>query len=80
MIIYLNNYYVLFSFHSNAYKANVLLRLLSYSSFVTQNYLQHSIDITTEQSFRYRELDYSKNLNIQKCIIVLGFCESYHNC
>ena len=42
----------------NVYKGNVLLLLLS--SLVTQKYLQHSIDITTEQSFRYMELIDSK--------------------
>ena len=37
--------------HRNAYNANVLLLLLS--SLVTQNYLQYSNDVTTEQCFRY---------------------------
>ena len=32
----------------------------------------YSIDITTEQSFRH------KNMNFQKCIIILGFCKLGH--
>ena len=44
----------------NAYKANILLLLLS--SLATGNYQQYSIDNTTEQSFRHTELTDAKIL------------------
>ena len=44
--------------HTNVYKANVLLLLLS--SHVTQKYLQYSIDIATQRSFRYIKLTDTK--------------------
>ena len=40
-------------FIRNTYKADILFLLIS--NLVTQNYLQHSIDITTEQTFRHME-------------------------
>ena len=47
-----------FNRRRNAYKAKVLLLLLS--SLVTHNYLQYSTEIATEQSFRYTELTDAK--------------------
>ena len=61
----------------NAYKADVLLLLLS--SLVTHKLLaiQH-IDIATEQSFGYMKLTDTKNLEFQKCVIMQGFRKSRH--
>ena len=54
--LYLNTYNI--KCCKNAYKANALLLLLS--SNVTVKYLQYSIDITTEQKFRYLKLANAK--------------------
>ena len=51
----------------NVYKGNVLLLLLS--SLVTQKYLQCSINITTEQNFKY--MKFIDVLDFQKCIIII---------
>ena len=44
-----------------------------YLALKLKTYLQYSIDITTEQSFRYMEFVDCKNLDFQKCVIMSGF-------
>ena len=56
--------------HKNAYKANMLLLLLS--SLVTRKILQHSIGVATEQSIRYIELTDAK-IWISKMRQYVGF-------
>ena len=64
-----------FDHRRNTYKANVLLLLLS--SLVTQNYLQYSIDITTEQALGISNSLMLKSI-LSKCVIMLAFNRLSH--
>ena len=48
-----------------------------YLALKFEKHLQYSIDIATEQNFRYMELT-NMNLDFHQCIIMLGFRKSGH--